>query len=279
MSGTLFIVATPIGNLDDITYRAVTTLREADVIACEDTRHTRTLLERYGIAKPLVSYHDHNERERAPDLLAELERGRKVALVSDAGTPLLADPGYRLVHAAIERGIHVTPVPGPSAAPAALSASGRGVDAFLCAGCLPSMSSPRRRELERWRETPVTLIFYEAPHRILETLEDIAALYRERPVVVAREMTKMHEEFLRGTAAEIRAALAARPSVKGEFVVLIERAAHAEAPEESIEDEVARLVAAGTPRMEAIKHAARARGIPKREAYRQLSVDGAGEEG
>jgi 16S rRNA (cytidine1402-2'-O)-methyltransferase len=277
MSGTLFIVATPIGNLEDITYRAVTTLREADVIACEDTRHTRTLLERYGVTKPLVSYHDHNERERARELLAEMEAGRNVALVSDAGTPLMADPGYRLVHAAIERGIRVSPVPGPTAAPAALSASGLGVDAFVFAGFLAAKATQRRRELERWRDTAATLIFYEAPHRILEALEDISAVYGERPVVVAREMTKVHEEFLRGTAEQVRAVLAGRPSVKGEFVILVGWAEQAAATEETIEEEVARREAAGTPRMEAIKQAAKARGMGKREAYRALA--GAGRAG
>ncbi len=270
MSGTLFIVATPIGNLDDITFRAVATLRDADVIACEDTRHTRTLLDRYGIAKPLVSYHDHNERERTGRLLAELESGRSVALVSDAGTPLIADPGFRLVSAARERGIRVTPVPGPSAVPAALSASGLATGAFLFAGFLPPKAAQRRRALERWREVPATLVFYEAPHRILEALEDIEAVYAARPLVVARELTKIHEEFLSGSAAELRAALGARPVVKGEFVVMIAFAGEHAAPTEALPDEVARLEREGVPRMEAIKRAARARGIPKREAYRQL---------
>src|SRR5487761_1471747 len=150
MSGTLFIVATPIGNLDDITFRAVATLRDADVIACEDTRHTRTLLDRYGIAKPLVSYHDHNERERTGRLLAELESGRSVALVSDAGTPLIADPGYRLVSAARERGIAVSPIPGPSALVAALSASGLPTDNFVFGGFLPAKSGQRRKALEEY---------------------------------------------------------------------------------------------------------------------------------
>ena len=271
MGGTLYIVATPIGHLDDMTFRAVAVLREAAVIACEDTRQTRKLLDHYGIAKPLVSYHDHNERERSERLLAELEAGRSVALVSDAGTPLIADPGYRLVSAARERGIAVSPIPGPSALVAALSASGLPTDHFVFGGFLPAKSGQRRKALEEHAAARATLVFYETPHRILDALEDIAAVFASRPVVLGRELTKIHEEFLTGSAAELRENLAARPSVKGEFVVVIGWAAPAASEEDPpLEDAVEALVRGGLPRMEACKRVARDRGISKREVYGKL---------
>src|SRR5579872_3756488 len=184
MNGTLYIVATPIGNLEDITYRAVRILGEADLIACEDTRQTRKLLDRYGIGKPLISYHEHNEEERSAELIRELQAGRTVALVSDAGTPLIADPGYRLVRKARESGIAVSPIPGPSAMLAALSASGLPTDAFEFHGFFPVKHGARRRLLEEIETSASTQIFYEAPHRILETLQDIVEVLGDRPVVV-----------------------------------------------------------------------------------------------
>ena len=202
MTGTLYIVATPIGNLEDITLRALRVLREVDWIACEDTRQTRKLLEHFGIAKPMVSYHEHNESGRAAELVERLTRGGSGALVSDAGTPLISDPGYRLVQAAIAAAIPVVPIPGASAAVSALSAAGLPTDAFRFCGFLPPKSSQRRKTLEQLKPETGTLIFYETPHRILEALEDVAAVMGSRPVVVARELTKLHEEFLRGTAAE-----------------------------------------------------------------------------
>lgn len=267
MSGTLYVVATPIGNLDDITVRAARILKEVDVIACEDTRQTRKLLDHLGISRPLVSYHDYNERERADQLLTELDAGRSVAVVSDAGTPLIADPGYRLVHQARERGIPVSPIPGPSALAAALSASGLPTDAFVFGGFLPAKSGQRKKELEKWKQTQATLLFYETPHRVLEALEDIATVLGDRTVVLGREITKIHEEFLRGTAAELNVELGKRPSVKGEFVVMIDRQ---QAPTEfalTVEEAVAELTGRGVAKMDALKQVARERGLSKHDVY------------
>lgn len=270
MPGVLYLVATPIGNLEDITYRAVRVLGEAGVIACEDTRQTRKLLDHYGIQKPTISYHEHNEAERAPELAARLLAGESVALVSDAGMPLISDPGYRLVRAAIDNGIRVEPVPGPSAALAALSASGLPTHAFYFGGFLPSKPGQRATALEMLADQPVTLVFYEAPHRVLEALEAIEQVLGPRPVVVARELTKVHEEFLRGSAAEIRTDLASRDSVKGEITLLVGKA-EAPAPVDTpVEQAVENLQRAGLPRMDAIKQVARQRGVSKREIYDQL---------
>jgi len=270
MAGLLYLVATPIGNLEDITYRAVRVLKEVDLIACEDTRHTRTLLDRYDIRTPTISYHEHNEVERAGELAERLRAGAAIALVSDAGMPLISDPGYRLVRAAIENGAAVQPVPGASAALAALAASGLPADAFRFCGFLPPKPGQRSMTLEALAEEHSTLIFYEAPHRILEALEAIENVLGPRPVVVARELTKIHEEFLRGTAAEIGAQLAARDTVKGEMTVLIGRAA-APAPDDTpVEEAVEALMRAGTPRMDAIKQVARRRGLSKRAVYEML---------
>jgi 16S rRNA (cytidine1402-2'-O)-methyltransferase len=271
MAGRLYLVATPIGNLEDITYRAVRVLREADVIACEDTRHTRKLLDHYGIRKPVISYHEHNEAERSAELATRLQQGGSVALVSDAGMPLISDPGYRLVRAAIEAGIPVEPVPGPSAALAALSASGLPTDQFHFAGFLPAKEGQRARLLEALRHEDGTLIFYEAPHRILEALEAVEAVLGPRPVVVARELTKIHEEFLRGTPAEIRAQLQARASVKGEFTLLVGKGSMPPSEHTSLAEAVAELVSLGLSRMEAIKEVARRRGLSKREVYGQVT--------
>ncbi|HSP66430.1 MAG TPA: 16S rRNA (cytidine(1402)-2'-O)-methyltransferase, partial [Bryobacteraceae bacterium] len=213
MPASLYLVATPIGNLEDITLRALRVLKEADVIACEDTRQTGKLLAHFGIDKPTVSYHEHNEAARALELVAKIEAGASIALVSDAGTPLVSDPGYRLVEAAIGAGIPVVPIPGASALLSGLSAAGLPTDAFRFGGFLPPKSGQRKKALEELRGEGGTLVFYEAPHRILDTLSDVSEVYGERPVVVARELTKLHEEFLRGTADEVRAAMAARASV------------------------------------------------------------------
>ncbi len=268
MSGALYIVATPIGNLGDITYRAVEVLRNVNAVACEDTRQTRKLLDHYGIQKPTVSYHEHNEAERTAELAARLEAGETIALVSDAGMPLVSDPGYRLVKAAIEAGIEVHPIPGASAALTALAAAGLPTDAFHFAGFLPPKPGQRVKALEALAEETATLIFYEAPHRILESLEAIGQVMGPRPVVVARELTKLHEEFLRGTAEEIRAALAGRDAVKGEFTILIGKADRLLVEsDEPVEEAVESLIRSGTPRMDAIKQVARRRGLSKREVY------------
>jgi 16S rRNA (cytidine1402-2'-O)-methyltransferase len=272
--GTLYIVATPIGNLEDITLRALRVLRECGLIACEDTRQTRKLLDHFGIATPTISYHEHNEAVRAAELAAKIQAGSSIALVSDAGTPLISDPGYRIVRAAIDAGVPVVPVPGPSAALGALSAAGLPTDAFRFGGFLPSKSSQRRRALEELKAETSTLIFYETPHRILGALDDIAAIMGARPVAVARELTKIHEEFLRGTAAEIRSTLAARPSIKGEFTVLIGKAepgvAAGQAP---IREAVDAAEREGLSRMDAIKRVARERGLGKRDVYRLVDGD------
>jgi 16S rRNA (cytidine1402-2'-O)-methyltransferase len=271
LTGILYLVSTPIGNLEDITLRAVRVLREADLIACEDTRQTRKLLDHFGIAKPAVSYHEHNEAARSADLVEKIQSGASVALVSDAGTPLISDPGYRVVRAAIDAGIPVVPIPGPSAALSALAASGLATDSFRFCGFLPPRETQRRKLLERLRSEDCTLIFYEAPHRIVETLADVAALFNERPVVVARELTKLHEEFLRGKARSLCKELSARPSIKGEITLLIGKAVEPEVDSAvQPEEEVRALEQQGIPRMDAVKQVAKARGIPKRELYRRV---------
>lgn len=270
MSGVLYIVATPIGNLADMTFRGVETLKAADCIACEDTRQTRKLLDHFGITTRAVSYHEHNEAERTADLLQRLEGGASVALVSDAGTPLISDPGYRVVHAAAERGIRVVPIPGVSALVTALSAAGLPTDSFRFCGFFPRKQGERRRLLEGLRDEECTLAFYEAPHRILESLADVEEVLGDPPVVAARELTKVHEEFLRGPASEVRRTLAGRDTVKGEFTVLVGHAERKPDTEETIEAAVGRLEATGLSRMEAIKAAARERGLGKRDVYRML---------
>jgi 16S rRNA (cytidine1402-2'-O)-methyltransferase len=275
VSGTLYVVATPIGNLEDITLRAIRTLKEVDLVACEDTRHTRKLLAHFGIATPSVSYHDHNARERAPELLERLERGESVALVSDAGTPAISDPGYRLISGAAERGIPVVPVPGPSAVVAALSASGLATDAFLFAGFLPARAEARRARLADLAAERATVILYEAPHRVAETLADLVDVFGDRPAALARELTKVHEEVVRGRLSEIAAALAPERR-RGEMVLVVAGAPErtAAAADSPVASRVAELEAAGLSRMDAIKQAARERGVPKREVYRALSGEG-----
>jgi 16S rRNA (cytidine1402-2'-O)-methyltransferase len=270
MPGTLYLVATPIGNLEDITLRALRVLREADVIACEDTRQTGKLLAHFGVDKPMISYHEHNEAARTRELVAKLEGGANVALVSDAGTPLVSDPGYRLVTAAIGAGIPVVPIPGASAVLGALSAASLPTEAFRFCGFLPPKTGQRKKVLEELRGENCTTVFYEAPHRILDTLADLAAIYGDRPVVVARELTKLHEEFLRGTADEVRAQLAARPSVKGEITLLIGKGTPV-ASDTPIEEAVRELEQKGVPRMDAIKQVARERGLSKRDVYKRLT--------
>ncbi len=270
MSGTLYTVATPIGNLEDITHRAVRTLREVDLIACEDTRQTRKLLDHYGISRPTVSYHEHNEQSRSTDLVADLQQGKNIALVSDAGTPLIADPGYRLVARAREAGIRVVPIPGPSAALAALSASGLPTDSFLFYGFLPAKAGQRRKALEEFRMFDMSIVLYEAPHRMLATLEEIATVLGSRPIVLAREITKLHEEFLSGTAAELIEVLRTRGSVRGEFTIIIGRAETIQQQEGTIEEAVEELIRAGVGRMDALKQVARQRGLSKRDVYKEI---------
>lgn len=270
MEPAVYLVATPIGNLEDITLRALRTLREANVIACEDTRHTRKLLNRYEIQKPLVSCHEHNEQQRAIELVERVQAGEAVALVSDAGLPGISDPGYRVVQAAIAANVRVVPIPGPSAVDTAIIASGLPTDAFLYAGFLSSKSSQRIKAFEAVRDEPATLVFYEAPHRLLRALADAQAVFGDRQAVVARELTKAYEEFLRGSLSELHANLAARDSIKGEIVFLIAGADRTTAPEADIPlpERVQHLIDDGATPMEAIKTVAKERGLTKREAYR-----------
>jgi len=219
--GVLYVVATPIGNLEDITHRALRLLKEAGLVACEDTRQTRKLLDHYGITTPTISYHEHNEAERAEELVSKLEGGVDVAQVSDAGMPGISDPGYRVIKLAIDHGIQVIPVPGASALTAALTGSGLPTDAFTFYGFLPSKSGQRRTALESFGSVAHTIVVYEAPNRIRETMEDVVmTLGPDRPVVVARELTKIHEEFIRGSAAEVSSRLQGR-EIKGEITLLI----------------------------------------------------------
>jgi 16S rRNA (cytidine1402-2'-O)-methyltransferase len=217
--GVLYVVATPIGNLDDITLRALATLREADILAAEDTRHTRKLLTRHGIHAQLTSYHDHNKEEKAPVLIARLRAGQSVALVTDAGTPLVADPGFFLVRECHRAGLKVVPVPGPCAATAALSAAGLPTDAYTFLGYLPPRSAARRRRLEALAEHPHTLVLYESPHRLPRCLADALAALGDREAAVCRELTKLHEEIVRGPLSELAARYA--KGVKGEITLLI----------------------------------------------------------
>ena len=280
-NGCLYIVSTPIGNLEDITLRALRVLKEADVIACEDTRQTQKLLSHFNISKEVVSYHEHNEITRAPEIVIELEQGAKVALVSDAGTPAISDPGYRLVSLCVRHGIKIVPVPGASAFVAALAASGMPIDEFLFAGFLPSRQTARRKALRVLADEPRTLALYEAPHRLLDTLEDSFDILGNRPAVIAREVTKMYEEFSRGHLEDLVAAARKKPP-RGEITLLIGppdgRAKQAETIAEAVTavplarrvDEI--MQANGADRKSALKQAARERGITRREAYKQLLV-------
>lgn len=277
--GTLYLVATPIGNLEDISLRALRILKEVDQIACEDTRHTLKLLNHYDIHKPLVSYHEHNELTRSPELVLAMEQGSNVALVSDAGVPLVSDPGYRLVTLAIRHRIPVVPIPGACALLAALSASGLPSQEFLFVGFLPARSGERQRALERLRIEDRTLILYEAPHRVAETAVDALAILGDRPACLAREVTKLHEEFFRGKLSDLVGKLEAHPP-KGEITFLIGPPDSAVSgaslnTSQSLAARVDELVhQAKLDRKEALKLAAKERGIPKRDAYRQLLNEG-----
>jgi 16S rRNA (cytidine1402-2'-O)-methyltransferase len=220
MAGALYIVATPIGNLEDITLRALRVLKEVDLIAAEDTRHTRILLDHHGIRTSLTSYHEHNERAKAQELVRQLEKGVNIALVSDAGTPAISDPGYRLVVAAITAGVRVVPIPGASALTAVLSASGLSTDRFVFAGFLPAKQQQRRARLQTLCREIKTLIFYEAPHRLRACLGDIREILGDRQMTLAREVSKVHEEFLRGPVSQILQQLATR-EIKGEVTLVI----------------------------------------------------------
>ncbi|HEV2885000.1 MAG TPA: 16S rRNA (cytidine(1402)-2'-O)-methyltransferase [Pyrinomonadaceae bacterium] len=274
MAGTLYLVSTPIGNLEDITHRAVRVLGEVNIIACEDTRHTKKLLNHFGINARLISYHEHNERERAAELLTSLESGSDVAIVTDAGTPGISDPGFRLVQLAIEKGLRVVPIPGPSALIAGLVASGLPTDDFFFGGFLPSRGSARRVRLKQLAAMPTTLIFYEAPHRIAATLNDAREILGDRQAVVARELTKLHEEFLHAPLSELAKRFSTEPA-RGEFVLIIDKnpIAPSETTGQSAETIgalVERMEAEGLDHRAALKKAARELGLTRAEAYRRL---------
>jgi len=273
----LYIVSTPIGNLEDITERALRVLKEVTLIACEDTRHTRKLLTHYGINTATVSYHDHNERERALELLGRLQQGDSIAVVSDAGTPGINDPGFRVVRLAIENDVPVIPVPGPSALIAALVSSGLPTDEFFFGGFLPAKTNARRTRLAELRSLPATLIFYEAPHRIAATLKDAHEILGPRQAVVARELTKMHEEFARGRLQELAEHFGSGERVRGEIVLMIDRAGTESEVAKNDKESVATLVATfeneGLDHRAALKKAARALGLTRAEAYRRLVAE------
>jgi len=273
--GSLYLVATPIGNLEDITLRALRILKEVDKIACEDTRHTLKLLTHFDIHRPLVSYHEHNELTRAPELVLAMEQGAWIALVSDAGMPLVSDPGHRLVSLCIRHHIPVIPVPGPSALLTALSASGLPNEEFVFLGFLPPRTGERQRVLERLRIEDRTLIFYEAPHRIEETVTAALEVLGDRSACLAREVTKLHEEFRRGKLSGILESLERYPA-KGEITLVIgapepgEVGAHVDTAQ-SLAARVDELIhQAKLDRKEALKLAAKERGITRRDAYKQL---------
>jgi 16S rRNA (cytidine1402-2'-O)-methyltransferase len=284
MPGSLYVIATPIGNLEDITLRALRVLGEVDLIACEDTRHTRKLLTHYQISRPTISYHQHNEGVRAPELIDRLNSGLNIALVSDAGTPLISDPGFRLVQEAIAQGIQVVPLPGASAIAAALAAAGLATDEFYFAGFLPSKPSARRARLAELAAVRAMLVFYEAPHRLKETLKDAREALGNRRCVIARELTKLHEQFIRGTLDEVHEAME-QGEARGEIVLLVGPPLEdaAELVNQAASGSIAAAVAAliddeGLDHKAALKRVARARHLSKSEAYRRLMAERAAEE-
>lgn len=271
----LYLVATPIGNLEDITLRALRTLKEVDLIACEDTRQTMKLLSHYGIEKKTTSYHEHNELTRSAELIMHLERGESIALVTDAGMPGISDPGYRLVALAIRHKIPVVPIPGPTAFVAALVASGLPTDAFRFSGFLPEKSGKRVKLFESIKDSPRTQIFYEAPHRLLETLQDIVDVFGPaRHVVIAREVTKIYEEFVRGHAQDVLLTMQARDEIRGEITLLIGKEEDHGAPvleQKNVRQRVRGLMQSeGLDEKEAMKRVAKEMGVSKSEVYREL---------
>jgi 16S rRNA (cytidine1402-2'-O)-methyltransferase len=276
--GRLYLVSTPIGNLEDITLRAIRILKEVDAIACEDTRHTQKLLNHYGIHKRLVSYHLHNENTRAPELVSEMLAGAAIALVTDAGTPIVSDPGHRLVAVCAPNNIPVIPIPGASAALAALAASGIPAERVLFVGFLPARRGERRRAIAELANNPATLIFFEAPHRIAKMLCDSAEILGDRHAALARELTKLHEEFLRGTLGDLAKKLKSA-AIKGEVTLVVGPPAKhdpAAAPKGvTLRQRVEQLLReTALDRKAALKQAAREFGIARREAYKQLLQDG-----
>ncbi|TNF90030.1 MAG: 16S rRNA (cytidine(1402)-2'-O)-methyltransferase [Gammaproteobacteria bacterium] len=273
MTGVLYIVATPIGNLDDISLRAIATLKSVDLIAAEDTRHSRHLLHHFGIETPLLSCHEHNEAARSKEILAKLEAGSDVALISDAGTPLISDPGYRLVSAARRQGIPVSPIPGANSAIAALSAAGLPTESFHFAGFLSARTAERASQLQALRAVPGTLVLFESSHRIESLLEQLTQVFPRHRCVVAKELTKLHEKFLLGTAAEVREIFTGDDKLrKGEFVVLIDNQADKKASAPDSDDvRLLRILLDELSVKMAVKIAMRLTGKKKNEIY-QLAL-------
>ncbi|MEX0873523.1 MAG: 16S rRNA (cytidine(1402)-2'-O)-methyltransferase [Actinomycetota bacterium] len=264
--GRLFVVATPIGNLADITLRAVRVLGEVDLVAAEDTRTTRKLLSHHGIRTPLVSYHEHNEAVRTPELLNRIEKGESIAIVSEAGTPSISDPGYRLIREAIAAGVAVEPVPGASALLAAVVVSGLPSDAFVFEGFLPRRAGERRKRLESLATQRRTLVFFEAPHRLDKSLADMSEVLGDRKVALCRELTKIHEEVRRGRLSELVEELQRRP-VKGELVLVVEGAVEVAGDMEAALTEAVQRIAAGESVREATRGVAEQRGVARRALY------------
>ena len=270
MAGILYIVATPIGNLEDLTFRALRILKEVDLIAAEDTRHSRKLLEHYGVRTALTSYHEHNEKSKAQKLVERMQSGERVALISDAGTPLLSDPGYRLVQEALRAGIPVCPVPGPSALLAALSASGLPVESFAFEGFLPAKKRERREKLQSLSSEARTLVFYETPHRLKESLADIHGILGEREMVLAREISKWHEEFLRGSVGGVINQLADQ-EVRGELTLVISGATgETAAGENLVLAEIRKLKSDGMRVKDIAALLGEKYSLAKREVYRMI---------
>ncbi len=277
--GTLYVVATPLGNLEDVTLRALRVLREVALVACEDTRRTRKLLEAHGIGTPTTSYFQHNERSKGAQILATLRSGKDVALVSDAGTPTVSDPGEALVRDARGAGIAVVPVPGPSAVTAAVSVCGLPSERFLFVGFLPAKPGGRRRALEALARERPTLVFFESPVRVVAALDDMRELLGDREAFLCREATKSHEEYVRAPLAALRDRLAARDSVKGEIVLIVAGASEAEPASADPVALYRQLAAEGRTRREAVKEAARRLGRPAREVYALVQQAEAGDDG
>lgn len=269
--GTLYLCATPIGNLEDMTPRAIRMLSEADIIAAEDTRHTRQLLNHFEIKGHLVRYDEHSKEKQGAYLLQELQDGKNVALVSDAGFPGIADPGEALAKEAIAAGVKVVPVPGANAALCALIASGLPAYPFFFGGFLPKSKRNRREQLAKWQYVPATVILYEAPHRLEEVLQDILACWGDRRIAAARELTKLHEEFFRGTVSECLAWLKVQPP-RGEFCLVLAPGEQSLQEETEVDPltEVKQLIAGGMDKKEALVKVAKARRVPKRELYNSL---------
>lgn len=277
MTGTLYLVATPIGNLQDITFRALETLKTVDLIACEDTRHTQKLLNHYSIKNRLISYHEHNEKERARELAGMLARGKSIAIVSDAGTPAICDPSFKIVEKANEIGARVISIPGAAAFINGLIVSGLATDSVFFGGFLPSRKSERVKRFEEVKEIPATLVFYETPHRIEKSLADALEILGNRKAAIARELTKLHEEILRGDLNELLEKISGNP-LKGEIVLVLDRKSNETkrldvSTAGTLKSRLTELEGTGVERKAALKKIAKEFGLSRSEVYRRLLID------